>query len=97
VTTNGQKAAARICLFFAGLSFVFGWMVLCYCPGTFIGAAALSAVAVALGKDAVQITGVILLGASLLSASHMYLKDEQMKARAQQIQRNFPSPKNAID
>jgi hypothetical protein len=49
-------------------------MVLCYCPGTFIGAAALSAVLVALGKDAVRITGVILLGASLFSASRMHQK-----------------------
>ena len=60
-------------------------MMLCYCPGEFLIAAAICVLPVCIGTQFVRTIAILVCGASLVAASHMYLKDEQMKERLQRI------------
>jgi hypothetical protein len=60
-------------------------MMLCYCPGEFIIAAALCVLPACVGSPFIRTTAMVVLGASLIAASHMYLKDEQLKGKVQHI------------
>ena len=90
-----MQMAARICLVLSTLFFLFGWGVLCYCPGEFLIAAALCVLPICFGRQSIRAIAILLFAASLISASHMYLKDQQLKAKVQRIrlmqQKNPPS------
>jgi hypothetical protein len=60
-------------------------MLLCYCPGEFLFAAALCVLPICVGRKFIRTIAMLFFGASLLSASHMYLNDEQMKEKIQRI------------
>ena len=60
-------------------------MLLCYCPGDFLIAAALCVLPICVGRQFIRTIAILFFGASLLAASQMYLKDEQMKERIQRI------------
>lgn len=80
-----MQIAARICLILSALFFLSGWGTLCYCPGEFIIAAGLCVLPVCFGSQFVRTIGILVFGASLVSASHMYLKDEELKGKVQHI------------
>lgn len=69
----------------AGFYFVWGWMVACYCPGAFVFAAALCVLPIFVGRQLIRTVAILFFGASLLSASHMYLKEAQSNEKAEQI------------
>ena len=59
--------------------------MLCYCPGEFIIAAGLCVLPVCFGGRLVRTIGILVFVASLVSASHMYLKDQELKGKVRQI------------
>ena len=59
--------------------------MLCYCPGEFLIAAGLCILPVCFGRQFIRTIGILLFGGSLIAASHMYLKDEELKAKIQRI------------
>lgn len=80
--------AARICLFFASLLFVFGILLLCHCPGLFGVAALLALVSTVAGAGLVRVVGIVACAACLVGA----YQSHQAKQRQQQRMRNIPTP-----
>ena len=80
--------AARICLFFASLLFVFGILLLCHCPGLFGVAALLALVSTLAGNGLVRVVGIAVCAACLVGTFQSY----QAKQRQQQRMRNIQTP-----
>jgi hypothetical protein len=80
-----KQRVALILLIIGGLFFIEGWMVLCYCPGGFLIAAAVCVFPMCVGNQLLRTIAILVCGASLVAASHMYLKDVELKGKVQRI------------
>lgn len=59
--------------------------MLCYCPEEFIAAAVFCVFPMCFGRQFVRTIAILLFAGSLIAASHMYLKDQELKAKVQRI------------
>lgn len=75
----------RILFMFGVIFFVFGCVVLCYCPGVFVAAALFAAGSICFGSLFVRLLSILLLLAAISMAQYAAAKEKEVAAKAIRI------------